>query len=80
LKEEAEADKILQWLKEEINRTWEKRNEITPKYERMKKPQVFEILKLLPKTNRGECGLPTCTVFAAQVAEGGRSPENCPPL
>lgn len=80
LKEEVEADKILEWLKGEINSTWERRDEITPKYEGMKKPQLFEILKRLPKTNCGECGYPTCMVFAAQVVEGGRGAGDCPPL
>ncbi|WP_448382905.1 (Fe-S)-binding protein [Desulfosoma sp.] len=80
LKEPEEADKILQWLRDEINSIWEKRSEITPKYEPLKKPQVFTILKQLPKTNCKDCGYPTCTVFAVQVAEGGRGPEHCPHL
>jgi CO dehydrogenase/acetyl-CoA synthase gamma subunit (corrinoid Fe-S protein) len=40
----------------------------------------MEILRLLPKTNCKECGQPTCMVFATQVAEGGKEPEDCPPL
>ena len=80
LRDEAEADKILEWLKQEINEAWEKRDEIEPSFETPEKPKVFEILKLLPKTNCKECGQPTCMVFATQVAEGGRGPEDCPPL
>ena len=80
LKEEAEADKILEWLRGEINSAWERRGEITPKYEGMKKPQLFEILKFLPRTNCRECGFSTCMVFAAQVVEGGKEAEDCPPL
>jgi len=80
LKDEAEADKILEWLKREINEAWEKRDQITPSYEGAPKPKVFEILKLLPKTNCRECGYPTCTVFAANVAEGAKGPEDCPAL
>jgi len=80
LKDEAEADKILEWLKREINEAWEKRDHITPSYEGAPKPKVFEILKLLPKTNCRECGYPTCTVFAANVAEGAKGPEDCPAL
>ena len=30
LKDEVEAEKILQWLKREINQTWENRESITP--------------------------------------------------
>jgi ArsR family metal-binding transcriptional regulator len=80
LKDESEVDKILEWLKEEINETWEKREEIKPRFEGAPKPRVIDILRLLPKTNCRECGQPTCMVFAALVAEGGKGPENCPPL
>ncbi len=80
LKDEKEADKILEWLKREINEAWEKRAEIEPSYEGAPKPKVFEILKLLPKTNCSECGQPTCMVFATKIAEGVKGPEDCPQL
>lgn len=80
LRDEEEADNILKWLQKEINDTWEKRDEIEPSFATPEKPRVFEILKLLPRTNCRECGQPTCTVFAVQVAKGGREPEDCPPL
>jgi ArsR family metal-binding transcriptional regulator len=80
LKDEEEADKILQWLQREINDAWEKRGEIKPKYEGLSKPKLLEILKLLPKTNCRECGEATCMVFAARMAEGAKGPEQCPPL
>jgi len=80
LRDEQEADKIVEWMKREINETWEKRDEITPRYEGAPKPKVFEILKLLPKTNCRECGFPTCMVFAAKMAEGAKGSEDCPAL
>jgi ArsR family metal-binding transcriptional regulator len=80
LRDEEEADKILEWLKREINEAWEKRAEIEPSYESAPKPKLLEILKLLPKTNCGLCGEPTCMVFAARTAEGVKGPEDCPPL
>lgn len=80
LRDEAEGDKIIEWLKQEINDAWERRSEIQPQYEGAPKPRVIEILKLLPKTNCRECGQPTCMVFATQAAEGGRGPDDCPPL
>jgi len=80
LRDEEEADKILQWLQREINDAWEKRDEIKPKYEGLPKPKLLEILKLLPKTNCRECGEATCMVFAARVAEGAKGPEQCPSL
>lgn len=80
LRDEAEGEKIIQWMKQEINDAWERRGEIEPKFEGAPKPKVIDILKLLPKTNCRECGQPTCMVFAVQVAEGGKGPEDCPPL
>ena len=80
LNDEEEADKILEWLRREINEAWEKRAEIEPRCEGAPKPKLLEILKLLPKTNCRECGQPTCMVFAAKVAEGAKGPQDCPPL
>jgi len=80
LEDEAQGEKIIEWLKQEINETWEQRAEIEPRFEGAPKPKVLEILKLLPKTNCRECGQPTCMVFATQVAEGGRGAKDCPPL
>jgi ArsR family metal-binding transcriptional regulator len=80
LQDEQEATKIIEWLKREINTAWENRDNIEPLYEAAPQPKLFEILKLLPKTNCKECGQPTCMVFASQVAEGAKGPENCPPL
>jgi len=80
VKDEAEAEKILEWLKEEINNTWKNRGEIKPSFEVSPKPGILDILKLLPKDNCQECGLPTCLVFAVQVSEGGRAYDDCPKL
>jgi ArsR family metal-binding transcriptional regulator len=80
LRDEGEADKILEWLKGEINQAWAKRAAITPSTEGTPKPQVLEILKLLPRTNCRECGETTCMVFAARTAEGVKDAAGCPPL
>ena len=80
LGDEAEADRILEWLKREINETWENHQSIEPCYEGAPKPRLIEILKLLPKTNCKECGEPTCMVFAVSISEGRKRPENCTQL
>ena len=80
LKDEEEADKILKWFKEQINDIWERRDQIEPIFHTLPQPKVIEILKVLPKTNCRECGQPTCMVFATQMAEGGRTPDECPEL
>jgi len=80
LKDEAEARKIVEWLKRQINNAWEKRDTITPRLEGMPRPQVIQILKHLPRTNCRECGEPTCMVFATRVAEGVKGSVDCPAL
>jgi ArsR family metal-binding transcriptional regulator len=80
LKDEEEADKILLWLRQEINDAWEKREQIKPTFQEISKPQVLEILKLLPRNNCRQCGQPTCIVFSLLVADGVKGPEDCPGL
>jgi len=41
-------------------------------------PTAIEVYKLLPKTNCGKCGFPTCLAFAMQIAAGKKSIEDCP--
>jgi acetyl-CoA decarbonylase/synthase complex subunit gamma len=38
----------------------------------------IEIFKLLPKTNCGECGVPTCLAFAMSLAAGKADLSKCP--
>lgn len=77
LKDEEQARKIVEWLKREINQAWDHRDNIEPRYEGVPRPRVIEILKCLPKTNCGECGEPTCMVFATRVVEGAKSADDC---
>jgi ArsR family metal-binding transcriptional regulator len=80
LNDETEADKILGWLKKEINEAWDNRAAIEPTFDAPPAPQWLEILKLLPKTNCRKCGEPTCTVFALQAVQGVKEPADCPDL
>ena len=80
LKDETEARKIVEWMKNEINQAWDNRAEIEPCTTGMPRPGIIDILKLLPKTNCRECGQPTCMVFATKVAEGAKGAENCPQI
>jgi ArsR family metal-binding transcriptional regulator len=80
LKDEDEADRLLEWLKTQINDAWEKRADIEPSYGVAPKPQPIEVLKLLPKTNCRDCGQPTCTAFSFLVIQGAKGPEDCPLL
>jgi len=38
----------------------------------------IQILKMLPKTNCGDCGIPTCLAFAMKVAAGQAEIDQCP--
>jgi len=78
LKDEEEADKILEWLRKEINETWEKREKLKPSFQGISKPQILEVLKFLPRTNCRKCGQTTCMVFAFLVTDGVKEPEDCP--
>jgi ArsR family metal-binding transcriptional regulator len=80
VKDEAEADNILEWLRQEINDTWAKRREIKPSFEVSPRPGILDILKLLPQDNCQECGHPTCLVFATQVSAGTQVYDACPKL
>ncbi len=80
LKDEIEATKIVEWLKNEINDAWDKKDSIEPLYTGMPRPGIFEILKRLPKTNCKECNEPTCMVFATKIAEGAKGSQDCPQL
>lgn len=78
--ERQQAHEFVQKAIARINEIWERRDEITPDYTPKTKPKVLDILKLLPKTNCGECGLQSCMAFAAELVEGNRFAEDCPPL
>ncbi|MBW1991303.1 MAG: DUF3786 domain-containing protein [Deltaproteobacteria bacterium] len=41
---------------------------------------VLDVFKMLPGSNCGECGQPTCLAFATQVIKEGQELERCPYL
>ncbi len=63
-----------------VNRTWERRAEITPDYETRQRPTPMAVYKLLPQTNCKQCGEPTCFNFALKLTAGQRKLADCPPL
>lgn len=78
LRDREEALAILDWLIEEINETWNRREAIEPTYGVAAKKSVLEILRTLPRDNCGRCGHSTCMVFAVRVSEGLSRVEDCP--
>jgi ArsR family metal-binding transcriptional regulator len=80
VKDQTEAEEILEWLKQEINETWERRGEIIPRFEVAAQPRVLDLLRLLPRTNCRACGQPTCMVFAVRLGQGTQGLHDCPDL
>lgn len=75
-----DAGKVLGWIKDLINNTWENRASITPNYEKKVRPTVPQFYSWLPRTNCGECGEVSCLAFATLMLTGKQSLENCRPL
>jgi ArsR family metal-binding transcriptional regulator len=80
VKDQGEAEDILEWLRQVIDDTWERQGAIRPSFEVPAKPRIMEILKLLPRNNCRACGEPTCLVFATKVSHGETEPQDCPGL
>ena len=70
----------MAWLAREVNSAWERRGELTPKYEAIGKPQMIQVLKRLPGTNCKKCGQATCMVFAVMLTQFAVGIEDCPEL
>ena len=74
------AEKELKGLIDLVNRTWERRAEITPDTTIHQRPTSMAIFKLLPQTNCRQCGEPTCYTFALKLATSQKKLADCPPL
>ncbi|OQY31301.1 MAG: hypothetical protein B6243_08640 [Anaerolineaceae bacterium 4572_5.2] len=74
------AEKEINSLIELVNRTWERRAEITPSTATRQRPTPMAVYKLLPGTNCKACGEATCWVFAAKLALSQKKLSDCPPL
>jgi ArsR family metal-binding transcriptional regulator len=68
VEDEKEAEELLKWLKDLINETYERRNEIEPNYSKGADLKALDLYKLLPGTNCKECGEPACLAFAVKLA------------
>ena len=74
------AEQEIEALIALVNRTWERRAEITPDHSVRQRPTPMAIYKLLPNTNCKECGEPTCYSFALKLAASQKKPADCPQL
>ncbi len=74
------AEKELRGIIDLVNRTWERRAEITPDTSTRQRPTSMALYKLLPNTNCKQCGEPTCYTFALKLAASQKKLADCPPL
>jgi ArsR family metal-binding transcriptional regulator len=80
IEDEKEADEILNWLKDLINETYEKRNQIEPNYSMVAELKALDIFKLLPGTSCKKCGELTCLAFAVKLVGREIGITKCAPL
>ena len=74
---ETDAFETLDYIKDIINKVYEKRGEINPSDEMRKLPSPLEIYTYLPKINCGKCGEATCLAFATKLINNKTKPKNC---
>jgi ArsR family metal-binding transcriptional regulator len=75
-----EAERELRGLVDLVNKTWERRAEITPDHDTHQRPAPMALYKLLPQTNCKQCGEPTCYTFAFKLGASQKSLDDCPVL
>jgi ArsR family metal-binding transcriptional regulator len=80
IEEEKEAEEILGWLKNLINETYEKRDQIEPNYSMAAELKALDLFKLLPGTSCKKCGELTCLAFAVKLAGQEIEIMKCIPL
>jgi ArsR family metal-binding transcriptional regulator len=80
IEDEREAYEVLNWLKDLINETYEKKDQIEPNYTDGGQLKPSDIQKLLPGTNCRECGFRTCLAFAFKLVDEKIEIAKCTPL
>jgi ArsR family metal-binding transcriptional regulator len=75
-----EGLELLAAVRDLVNQTWARRDEIEPKPEGRMVPRPLEIYELLPWTNCQQCGEVTCMAFAFGLLEARHRLDECPRL
>ena len=71
---------LLAAVRDLLNQTWARRDEIQPRAGGRRVPRPLDIYELLPRTNCRACGEATCMAFAFGLLEQRHQPEECPSL
>lgn len=80
IEDENEAEEVLKWLRDLINETYKKRDQIQPNYSKGADLKALDIFKLLPGTNCKKCGELTCLAFAVKLVGRDTEISKCDPL
>ena len=80
IEDEKEAQQILNWLKDLINETYQKKDQIEANYSEGDHLKPSDIQKLLPGTNCKECGFRSCLAFAFKLVDQKIEIVKCLPL
>jgi len=80
IEDEKEAQEILDWLKDLINETYQKKDQIEPNYSEGDHLKPSDIQKLLPGTNCKKCGFRSCLAFAFKLVDQKIEIVKCLPL
>ena len=75
-----DAWKVLDEVKELINRAYKNKDTIKPNYEEKIKVTALQIYGWLPKSNCKACGEATCLAFAVKLLQGEQKLDACTPL
>ncbi|MFN3504689.1 MAG: (Fe-S)-binding protein [Caldimicrobium sp.] len=73
-----EAKEVLRYLLEIFLELFQKKDELTPDFNPIKRPPALEIYKGLPKTNCKECGEISCLAFAIKLSMAEVEVSQCP--
>ncbi|CAG0947741.1 hypothetical protein ANRL1_04490 [Anaerolineae bacterium] len=71
---------LLEAVRDLLNQTWERRDEIEPRNTERRTPRPLDVWELLPRTNCRQCGEATCMAFGFALLEARRRIEECVPL
>jgi ArsR family metal-binding transcriptional regulator len=71
---------LLAAMRDLVNQTWARRDEIQPRPEGRSVPRPFDVYELLPQTNCRARGEATCMAFVFGLLEARRRPSECPTL
>jgi len=80
VKDVDEGLELLSAVRDLVNQTWARREEISPRRDECRTPRPLDVWELLPRTNCRMCDEPTCMAFAFALLEARRRVEECTPL